>query len=221
MTTPRYKCVGCGQFGHDNTACTAVHRPTKGQDNGGIRTLDDLKGRCFVDDNGCWQWRGAFNTASRGVATPVTWFAAEGKTMSAMRVAWLLARPGAPRVQMVWRTCLCQSCLNPAHLRGGSRKQWGAWQHNKGHLRTFGRTLANTVARHARNKKNGEGLTQELAQWARESSQTGLEVAHALNVSRTAVSRARRMKTFSMFGAASVFTAFTTSANDRSAEAVA
>lgn len=95
---------------------------------GGIRTLDDIMSRCFVDgDTGCWLWRGALVQPQGMPYThlPAGLFGCERRQqMSARKAAWLLAgKPlAAGRVVYVDR-CKDQKCVNPEHLRAGSRSQ--------------------------------------------------------------------------------------------------
>lgn len=159
----------------------------------GLNTIADVRGRCVVDEiSKCWRWDGAFavNTV-KGSRCPVAHFPPTGRTTSVLRIALLLTgkRPGA----VTWRTCCSDSCVNPAHLLTGTRSQWGEWCEARGNLR-------GQVARRAANRRakitNGAKLTPELAAWARESSQKGADIAHALAISPTSVSRAKLGRTW-------------------------
>lgn len=172
-----------------------------GADLGGIRTLADLRSRCYVDaDTKCWHWRGATLKRKGGGQEPRVWMADARKSETLPRAAWQLSGKNAPAGRWTcWRTCRSESCGNPAHLMAGTKAEWGAWVKGLGYLR--GDPVRSITNR--RNQKNAL-LTMELAQWARESPQTGAEVAHALGVSDTTVSRVRLGQTYSM-RAASVF----------------
>src|SRR5205809_56761 len=98
----------------------------------GITTVEDLRLRCIVDEiTGCWLWKGATSHDKRGKPMQRLWVfdaaADKFRTMSGpMAVLELSNRRGAG-VKLGWRTCACETCMNPAHIVGGTRAQWGAW----------------------------------------------------------------------------------------------
>jgi hypothetical protein len=190
------RCTRCGRLGHALETCATEYKAMRGSDQGGIRTLADILARCYVDDvTGCHRWRGATSASNGKSELPVAWFAAEQRITSVLRIAYMLAHPRADmKGRIVWRHCRSSDCCNPAHLRAGTRKEWGEWvareDHRKGDPAASGR---NRIAR----VKSGDAiLTPELALWARESGQYGIDVAHALGVSPTSVSRARLGRTW-------------------------
>jgi hypothetical protein len=181
-------CTVCGQFGHDDPHCQIKNGPRKGAHMGGIRTVSDVKDRCIIDsETGCWLWAGA-TASAKGRIIPVAWFASEGRVVTVPRMAYAMknkAKPGP----MVWRICRNDRCCNPTHMQSGTRKEWGAWLAGEGFLKNDPqRSAINTRIRRSR-KDNA--LSEELAAWARESEQSGVEAAHALGVSPTTVSRVR------------------------------
>ena len=200
------KCITCGQFGHAGLGCATIPTARKGQDNGGIRTLEDVRGRCVIEfDGDCWKWQGAFSSSGRSSARcPVSWSPAHGRVISVLRlVAELDGKPLLPRI-MAWRACRNDDCCSPAHLKTGTRKQWGAWTAKFGFLK--GDPLASSRNRKARVDSGDAVLTMELARWVRESTQTGKDMALALGVSATTVSRAKLRRTWAeTLPSASVF----------------
>lgn len=172
----------------------------------GIRDLTAIRLRCVCDqDTGCWHWRGTTGKRpDRQGREPMLWLADLGKTTTIMRGAWMLAgKPELKPGQVVWRRCRAPDCANPAHLMAGTKAQWGEWVARSGHLR--GRPERVHINRRNRLASSDIALTMELAQWARESKQTGREVAHALGVGETPVSRIRTGQTFRASAVASVF----------------
>lgn len=163
---------------------------------GGVRTLDDLMARCYVDpDTHCWHWRGAMQKRGNGTEEPRVWLADDRKTATVSRAAWKLAGKRALRKgETVWRRCLCDCCGNPAHMMAGTKAQWGAWVSEKGYLQ--GRPERAAINRRTKIESGQAKLTPELAQWANESPQLGVDVAWALGVSATTVSRARLRQTW-------------------------
>lgn len=85
----------------------------------GIRTPDDLKARCWVDeDTGCWLWRGAVD--SHGI--PSMWLPALLRRSSLGVAACLFATGAAPLPGQAWHcTCTTRYCANPAHRTCGTR----------------------------------------------------------------------------------------------------
>lgn len=186
------RCTQCGQYGHAlETGCTYTPGDYAQRSKPGIASLADIKGRCRInDETGCWEWSGARSRgASPAKAIPVSWSSKHGRVVSVARLVWEYAN----RVDLeshihVWRTCGCDSCVNPKHLLAGTRADMGAWHEQKG-------TWRGNPARVALNRRlrlaRGTVLTMELAAWARESSQSGVEAAHGLMCSTQQVSRAR------------------------------
>jgi hypothetical protein len=161
----------------------------------GIRTLEDLRGRCVIeDDTGCWLFQPNRRSA-KGWGINV-WLPSLQRTETLQRAAWLLSgKPmGQGRDWTVWRTCRNPDCGNPAHLKAGPRRAYGAWVEATDQLK-------GDPARSAINKRNklASGtarITQELADWVRESGQSGIVIAHALDVSPHCISRVRTGKTW-------------------------
>jgi hypothetical protein len=161
----------------------------------GIRTLEDLRLRCVVDgDTDCWVYLSNQQSGkNRGINI---WLPSLQRTETLQRAAWMLSgKPmGQGRDWTVWRACRNPQCGNPAHLKAGPRRAYGRWVESAGYLR-------GDPARSAINKRNklASGtarITQELADWVRESSQSGIVIAHALDVSPHCISRVRTGKTW-------------------------
>lgn len=177
----------------------------KGTYLGGIRTLEALRVRCVCDpDTRCWHWRGAFQRSAGRAAEPRVWLAAENKTTTIMRAAWQLHKgEPIPAGKTVWRRCRSADCGNPAHLMVGTKAEWGAWVERKGYMR--GRPERAAINRRIKLESGQARLTMELAQWVRESQQTGRAVAQALGVSAQVVSRVRTGQHYAPAMVASVF----------------
>lgn len=166
---------------------------------GGIQTLDDLRGRCVITaGSDCWHLRSAYGRplVPRSGCGHVVWVHGMG-AMSATRVAWMLhlaARDGTDNEtarsrigkRVVYRQCGTHDCCNPAHLRCGNRA------HVILAAMRDGRLDMGKVAHAAR--KTGVKravITPELRQWAIQSTQSGVAVAHALGVSQSRVNGIR------------------------------
>lgn len=84
----------------------------------GIRSIEDLKNRCFVDDDEHWVWRGAADPDGR----PRLWLTALGQTVSMSRAIGTLVEGQRPDKRTIWRaTCGFAECGNPSHRKPGTR----------------------------------------------------------------------------------------------------
>lgn len=177
-----------------------------GDNLGGIRTLEDLRVRCWINpETGCWEWRGAMQRTPDRNPEPRVWLANERVTSTIGRAAWNLAgKRKLPSGYTVWRTCRCESCGNPEHLRSGTKAQWGAWMAAKGGLK-------GDAARRLKNRQskidNGQAkITAEIARWVIESPQTLIDAAWGASIAKSTASRIRRGESWQpLMPAASVF----------------
>lgn len=81
----------------------------------GVRTLEDLKARCEVNEGGCWLWTGNTNPYGYGRTS------INGKAFDCHRAAWFLAYGPIPKGLYVCHTCDTPQCCNPKHLFIGSQ----------------------------------------------------------------------------------------------------
>ncbi len=169
---------------------------------GGIRTLADLMGRCVIDrDTACWHLRTARGKPMARDSVHRVWLFGAG-VRSATRVAWELRHETqVPPGLVVSRACRSYDCVNPAHLRCWSKAEEGELLRRKGHHRgSVARKVANRANARCRSK-----LTPELAQWVRESPQTLVSAAHALDVAPSLVGNIRTGKAWRTDAGTSVF----------------
>lgn len=91
---------------------------------GGIRTLEDIRLRCYVDERtGCWHWRMHFSRGRSCCAWTVAGIVHKG---TATRAAWELSgRNVEPGWVVARRRAVCDSpdCCNPEHLRAGPKSK--------------------------------------------------------------------------------------------------
>lgn len=176
--------------------CTTVNKSINGRNNGGIYNLEDIRCRCVIDlETDCWHWRGAMASKNTKSTCPVAWSPIDKKILSVLRLSYRYSHPLAHLTgRIVWRNCMIADCCNPRHLLIGTIMQRGAWIAASGAWKN--KPLVSSRNRNARIASGSTVLTMELAQWARESKQLGIHVAHALGVSATTISRARQRKTW-------------------------
>lgn len=160
---------------------------------GSVRNLVTLRERCVIGPgpDGCWHLRSARgrNLATRNARQPLKVFVHGRGQVSARRFALEYAEGPLPADAFVAALCGSADCVRPGHLKAMTRTEHGAWLREQG--RTVSPKKLQAVARTARNRSNLV-LTEELAQWARESTQRSVDAAHGLGCRQQAVSDIRR-----------------------------
>lgn len=110
----------------------------------GIRTLECIKGRCRVNDTGCWLWAGAVTAAQVPCASvPVGAIGNDRRlTMPAYKLGWLLQGKPLKPGQMLLRkvTCHNQLCVNPDHRKAGNRSDINRAAAQRGSYQSEART---------------------------------------------------------------------------------
>ena len=160
--------------------------------NGAIRTLEELKGRCVVDaDTQCWHLRDSFGRAMKWAPKDVPDIYVHGKgKRSARRFAWEEQEgEEAPRGMYLAACAHAWDCVNPKHLKLVTPGGLGKIVVQTGKSSSPAKAAANL--RNARKREHCK-LTDELAAWIRESSQTQAAKAHALGVNQQRVSDVER-----------------------------
>lgn len=90
----------------------------------GFFTIEDVRLNCRIDPaTHCWHWLGA--KCADGV--PRIWTVdherIEKRSMSGPKGLWNIAHGQAPRKGwLVFRSCMCTDCMNPAHLSQAASK---------------------------------------------------------------------------------------------------
>lgn len=156
---------------------------------GGIRTLNDLRDRCRIDDEiGCWIWAGAAENNC-----PKVWCLdpdrQKRRVMSGPRSAWVLAGRGSPGKLLVYHSaCTNSLCVNPAHLAIGTRAEAGARLREQGHLRG----LPHRSAINRRNASGQSKYTPELKAEILASDEPNTHIGERLGIHHNTVSLIRR-----------------------------
>lgn len=157
----------------------------------GLTTVEDVKQRCIVDDfTGCWHWKGGARSDPKGRRIPQLWvfdtLRKEFRCMSGPLAILELEGTRTPEMQRGWRVCLCSDCLNPAHILGGTVKEWGNWLRNHGYWK-------GQPARIAAGRKNARArsdVTPEIIELAK-AAPTGRAAAAALGITESHASKIR------------------------------
>lgn len=157
---------------------------------GGIRTVEDLRQRCWVDEQtGCWHWR---LFAHRG-RPQVCYMLPDGtpRRSAGRRAALELARgarlPRSVDVFAARSKCSGASdCCNPAHARTGSRSELLR-------ARSLSAASRNAMCLSAtRLQRSKSSITMEIARRIRASADTTAVEAARWGISKSTVGAIRR-----------------------------
>lgn len=151
----------------------------------GVHDLEALRQRCVIDDlTGCWRWGGA---VCDGV--PRIWLA--GRVTTGPRAAVQLSGGRIERGQVAYHArCSTPDCVNPAHIRVGTKAQAGA------HLAATGR-LRGDPRRAAVNLRNGSTRSrrsEELRELILASPESGVALERRLGIAHSTISYVRQGK---------------------------
>ena len=154
-----------------------------------MRTLEDVRDRCFIDDEGHWHWRGAMSAGVPRVYAPDhTNQDGEMSSQAGRRAVYhIIEGKAIPPSMRVYGTCEHDDCLNPECARMGPMSDLGKLIRKKGWLKGNARTILNA-------RKVGRArslLTPELITEIMESEETGLAIAARLSLSNSTVSKVR------------------------------
>lgn len=188
---------------------------------GGIRTVEDLRQRCRVDDQtGCWHWGLAIVQGMPSVhfLTPDT---AKRVKMRGRRAALYLQRgKDLPRGHVAFAQLCCHAddCVNPGHSRSGNRMAHGEWMRKTG-------AISGLASKAAASLKGWDGrrkLTPEQVMEIRSSPESNRAIGKRLGVSEFCIWSVRAWKTHKNVGPfAGMFRSLMAASNDTQARKAA
>jgi hypothetical protein len=149
--------------------------------------VETLRARCVCDRHtDCWHFRKADGKPFTRGETPKVWL--HGGTYATPTRAMWLFHTGKPvqRHLVIYRKCESMDCINPAHLRCGTREV--AVRFSTKRAGVSKNSLENLCASRDQRSK----LTPELRAWVLESSQSGSEVAHVMGMSQGRINLIRQ-----------------------------
>ncbi|QIL72910.1 hypothetical protein G7048_22695 [Diaphorobacter sp. HDW4B] len=156
-----------------------------------MKTIDEIKGRCVITEDGHWLWKGAIRPDGRAHIYAPDFTRRDGalSTQSGPRAVWHCAnQKPVPSGWRVFGNCDEPTCCNPNHILLMSEKDFGKRQQRAG-------TLKGQTARILANRAIGRQravLTPEQVLYVQTSPKLGIDLAAELNVSKSAISKYRR-----------------------------
>jgi hypothetical protein len=155
-----------------------------------MKTLEDIRQRCVITEDGHWLWKGALTAEGRPrIHAPD--YTNNGRMIpqSGPR-AVVHCSTGRP-IPVGWRaygTCEHKTCCNPKCIKCTSEADFGAWLRRTGKYKgDVRRILANRATSRSRSV-----LTPERIAYIQTSPKLGKDLAVELGISETTVSKARR-----------------------------
>ncbi len=164
----------------------------KGQYLGGIRTIDDVRLRCFVDADGCWHWRGATTDG-----TPIARIG--GKCVTVRRWAAQQTRPLQSGFVFLVAKCGHTDCVSPRCAISKRGPDYMRWLNAQGAVNTASqkKRVADSVRARAITKLN-PAKAIEVARRVRAGEDRG-HVAAQLGITRGHASKVARGESWAEF----------------------
>jgi hypothetical protein len=154
-----------------------------------MKTIEDIRQRCVITDDGHWLWKGSTRPDGRPNIWAPDYTRGGMSTQCGTRAVWhCITEKAIPAGWRAFGTCEPLNCCNPAHVKCGSEAYFGAWLQRTGKFKgQVRRILANRATSRGRSV-----LTLELITHIQTSPKLGYELAAELGISTTSVSKARR-----------------------------
>ena len=154
-----------------------------------MKTLEEIRQRCVITDDGHWLWKGATRPDGRPNIWAPDYTRGGMATQCGTRAVWHCSTEKAiPEGWRAYGTCEHKTCCNPKCVKCTSEAEFGAWLRRTGQYKgDVRRILANRAI-----SRNRSVLTPELIAHIQTSPKLGYELAAELGISKTTVSKARR-----------------------------
>lgn len=156
-----------------------------------MRTLEEIKGRCFITEDGHWLWRGSIRPDGRAniYAPDPTRTDGGMSTQSGARAVWhVVNHKAVPKGFRVYGVCEHPECCNPQCIRCTSDRQYGLYVARIGRRKNE----PNRIKANRATSVTRAALTAEQVQYVQYSTKKGSVLAVELGVSTTTISKYRR-----------------------------
>ena len=168
-----------------------------------MKTLEEVMGRCFIDENEHWLWRGSVRAEGRANIYGPDYTNGGMKVQHGPRAVWHMAyQQPIPAGHRVFLMCDEPACCNPKHMKCLSEATYAA------HLKRTGvrrGVTARILANRATGRKRA-ALTPDQVLYVQTSSKNGIDLAAELGVSDATISSYRRGQKVCVRPAAGFFT---------------
>lgn len=156
-----------------------------------VASLTDIHARC-TEVGECWEWSGAVGGNCIPCACIPTAYPKQPDTrarrVTVTALAWEAYTGKSATGKSVWRTCCNHLCVNPEHLRAGTRAQMADYLVSKG---AYKRTPA-SIAAITKGKRKSAKLSMVQAREIRASTLPAAALAPIYGVHHSLVTRIRR-----------------------------
>lgn len=156
-----------------------------------VASLADIHARCN-EVGECWEWSGAIGGNGIPCACIPTAYPKQpgirSSRVTVTALAWEAHTGKSAAGKSVWRTCCNHLCVNPAHLRAGTRAQMADYLVSKG---AYKRTPA-SIAAITNGKRKDAKLSMVQAREIRTSTLPAAALAPIYGVHHSLVTRIRR-----------------------------
>lgn len=154
-----------------------------------MKNIEEIKGRCFITEDGHWLWRGAVRPSGRPNMVAPDYTRGGMFTQCGTRAVWHCQhQKPLPKGWRVWGTCEELTCCNPAHVTAGTPKAYGRWLRSTDQLKgKTNRILANRAIGRKRSVVDPETIAYIQA-----SPKTRAQIARELGISPAVAGKARR-----------------------------
>ena len=162
-----------------------------------MRTIEEIKGRCVITEDGHWLWRGSLRTDGRANIYAPDFTRSNGTLMvqRGPRAVWhCVNKEAIPEGFRVYGTCDEKACCNPACIKCTTDADYGRWLRRTGaHKGQTSRILANRA-----NGRKRAVLNPEQILYVQLSDKRGKDLAVELGIGASTVSKYRRGESVSV-----------------------
>jgi hypothetical protein len=168
-----------------------------------MKTIEEIKGRCVIHEiTGCWLFKGAVTRDGQARVWTFDYNKGAMACVPGKRAVWYATnQTPVTDGHVIYGTCPCQHCINPEHVKQGTKAEWGQHMADSGiYKNNPAKLLANRRIGAARSSVTPETYIEIIS-----SPETGKAVAKRLGISQQTASKCRTGNMASMISLANPF----------------